>query len=75
MNFKVFTTFAGIIKKVQTTSSGDGDYRITIDVPRQYKDAVKELLDVEGMNEVCGFAVSKAPKKERTEYDSEDAPY
>ena len=61
--FKVFTTFAGIIKKVQTTSSGEGDYRITIDVPRNYKNAIKELLDVEGANEICGFAVSKEEKE------------
>jgi hypothetical protein len=58
-NFKVFTNFVGIIKKIQTVSTGDGDYRITIDVPRSCKNAIIQLLGIEGQNEIIGFSVSK----------------
>lgn len=63
-NFKVFTNFVGIIKKIQTVSTGDGDYRITIDVPRSCKNAIIQLLGIEGQNEIIGFSVSKEDKDE-----------
>jgi len=67
--YKVFAHFAGIIKKIQTISTGDGDYRITIDIPASSKDAIKDLMDYQ--NQVCGFAVAKAPQS-RVKSDYED---
>ena len=61
-DMKVFTHFVGVVKKVQTISTGDGAFRITIDIPESSKEAVKKLMDVQG-TEVCGFAVAKEDKE------------
>lgn len=60
---KVFAHFAGVIKKVQTLAGGDGAFRITIDIPESSREAVKQLMDVQG-TEICGFAVAKEEKSE-----------
>jgi hypothetical protein len=62
---RVFSHFVGIVKKVQTISTGDGAFRITIDIPETSREAVKKLMDVQG-TEVLGFAVAKSQKKENS---------
>ena len=57
--YEVFTNFVGSISKVQTTSGGDGDFRITIDIPGRCMEAVKELMEAQNKRLLCAFAVAK----------------
>ena len=68
--FKVFANVIGTIYKVQTLRGGDGDFRITIDLPmemlgRDQMDDIKELMRAEKEYALCFFSVAKQDKDKK----------
>ena len=66
--FKVFASFVGTIYKVQTLRGGDGDFRITIDVPmtmlgRDQMTAIAEIMRAEKDYRLVAFAAAKQEKQ------------
>lgn len=68
--FKVFTNFIGTIYKIQTLKGGDGDFRITIDIPltmlgRDQMDAISALMRAEQSYSLVAFAAAKQDKAKK----------
>lgn len=70
-SYETVARFPGIVKKVQTISTGDGAYRITVDVPENAVEAMMELMKLQSKPQVCAIIVAKEIK-ELSEPESED---
>lgn len=65
MSDKQYTTvarFPGVIKKVQTISTGDGAFRITIDIPENALEGMVELMKLQASPQVCAIIVATENK-------------
>ena len=65
--FEVIAHLTGFIYKVQTLRGGDGEYRVTIDVPNTAKcrEAIHHLMDCQTESSLLAFAIAKKKKKPR----------
>ena len=70
--YETAARFPGIIKKVQTMSSGDGAFRITIDIPENAAEAIMELMKIQSNPQICAIVVAKEKTKE---VDEDDKPF
>lgn len=68
--YKTAARFPGIIKKVQTISTGDGAFRITIDIPENATQEVMELMKIQSKPQICAIIV--ATEEEHTEEIEDD---
>lgn len=57
--YETVARFPGIIKKIQTISTGDGAYRLTIDIPENAVESIVELMKLQAKPQVCAVVVAK----------------
>jgi len=72
--YKVVASFPGIIKKVQTISTGDGAYRLTIDIPENAVEAIMELMKLQAKPQICAVSIGKKETAPPPYIDPDDVP-